>query len=418
VLLDLERKMGAIKLPQLAWYGRSEEEYQLPNGWQIEICNMNGYDQPAMTPSEIRIALDNPIGSQTLIEMAQGKKEAVIIFDDMSRITHTSDFVPHVLQDLADAGVEDKNIRFVCATGCHGALTRIDFVKKLGENVLERFPVYNHNPFGNCVSIGKTKTFGTDVSINEEVMKCDLKIAIGGVVPHAMTGFGGGGKIILPGISSFESTRFNHHIAQRDWVPSKMGMGNFDENPVRIDIEEAATISGLNFIINVLYNKWGETAQVFCGALKPAYAAAIKESKIHYFTPHVQDKDIVIANAFVKSTEASGCLNIAYTAFGKKGGDILLIANEPAGQITHYLFGSFGCDSCGPEYIPKKLPPNVNRLIIFSKYHDVASRKSFPVSEKVKYLDNWSEVLKVLKLDYPASAGVAVFPYAEMQYTR
>jgi nickel-dependent lactate racemase len=69
--------------------------------------------------------------------------------------------------------------------------------------VLKRFPVYNHNPFNNCVPIGTTKTFGTEVSINAEVMKSDLKIAIGGIVPHGMTGFGGGGKIILPGVASF-----------------------------------------------------------------------------------------------------------------------------------------------------------------------------------------------------------------------
>jgi hypothetical protein len=42
----------------------------------------------------------------------------------------------------------------------------------------------------------------------------------------------------------------------------------------------------------------------------------------------------------------------------------------------------------------------------------------FPVSEKVIFLDKWSEVLKVLEADYPSSARVAVFPYAEMQYTR
>jgi len=409
--------MGMIKLPQLAWHGKKEEEYPLPDRWQIGICNMTGFDQPAMKPSAIRTALDNPIGTRPIKELARGKKQVVILFDDMSRVTHTFDFVPHVLQALADAGIEDKNIRFICAAGCHGALTRLDFVKKLGENVLERFPVYNHNPFGNCVAVGKTKTLGTEVAVNEEVMKCDFKIAIGGIVPHGMSGFGGGGKIILPGVASFDSTRHNHHIAQFELPSGKIGMGNFDENPIRLDIEEAAALAGLDFIINVLYNKWGETAQVFAGALKPAYAAGVNESKKHYFTPPVHDRDIVIANAFVKASEASGCLNIAYPAIGQKGGDIVLVANEPAGQIVHYLFGTFGCESCGPEYKMKALPSKVNRLIVYSKYHDMANRSTFPRSEKVIFLDKWTEVLKLLEADYPSSADVAVFPYAEMQYT-
>ena len=195
--------MGTIRLPHLAWHGGDEGVYKLPDRWQLEICNMTGYDQLAMTPAEIRHALENPIGAKPIKELAKGKQHVVVLFDDMSRITRTFDIVPHVLQDLAEAGIADENIRFVCATGCHGPLTRLDFVKKLGEDVLRRFPVYNHNPFNNCISIGKTKTFGTEVSINAEVIKCDMKIAIGGIVPHGMSGFGGGGKIILPGVGHF-----------------------------------------------------------------------------------------------------------------------------------------------------------------------------------------------------------------------
>ena len=126
--------MAVIKLPQLAWHGRSEAQYRLPDNWQIETCQMTGYDLPAMTPSAIRQALDNPIGTKPLKELAKGKLQVVILFDDMSRITRTFDFIPHILRELADAGIEDKNIRFICATGCHGALTRLDFVKKLGED--------------------------------------------------------------------------------------------------------------------------------------------------------------------------------------------------------------------------------------------------------------------------------------------
>jgi len=410
--------MGTIRLPQLAWYGRKEAEYPLPDRWQIEMCHMTGSDEPAMTSSEIRKALANPIGTGPIRELARGKKQVVIIFDDMSRVTRTFEFVPHVLQEMAEAGIEDKNIRFVCAAGCHGALTRLDFVKKLGESVLARFPVYNHNPFNNCVPIGRTKTFNTEVSVNEEVMKCDLKIAIGGIVPHGMSGFGGGGKIILPGVASFDATRHNHHIVHFELPPGKAGVGIFDENPVRLDIEEAASLAGLDFIINVLYNRWGETARVFAGALKPAYAAGVAESKKHYFTPPVQDKDIVIANAFVKANEASSCLNIAYPAVGQKGGDVVLVANEPAGQIVHYMLGSFGCEICGPEYKVKVVPVKVKRLIVCSEYPDIAGRSTFPKSEKVMFLDKWSEVLKILEADYPSFANVAVFPYAEMQYTR
>jgi hypothetical protein len=34
------------------------------------------------------------------------------------------------------------------------------------------------------------------------------------------------------------------------------------------------------------------------------------------------------------------------------------------------------------------------------------------------FVDKWDDVLKILEADYPSAADVAVFPYAEMQYTR
>ena len=234
--------MSFINLPQLSWYGTKELRLSLPDRWEVETGNIAGYKQAAMKAKEIRTALDNPIGTKPLSELARGKIEVVILFDDTSRITRAAEIVPHILDALATSGIQDKNIRFVCALGSHGALNRIDFVKKLGEEVLKRFPVYNHNPFGNCVNIGKTKTWATEVAINAEVMKCELKIAIGMVVPHPSSGFGGGGKIILPGVSSIAAIQHNHHCFYRDirQMRDTMGVGLFDDNPMRLDIEEAA----------------------------------------------------------------------------------------------------------------------------------------------------------------------------------
>lgn len=260
--------MPTIELPELNWYGSKLQGFSLPDRWQVNVYNMSGYNKTAMKSAEIRAVLNNPIGTKPLKELASGKKEVVIIFDDMSRVTRTAEIVHEILLELAEAGIRDKQIRFVCSLGCHGALTRIDFAKKLGEDVLARFPVYNHNPFGNCVSVGKTKTYGTDVEVNEEVMSCDFKIAVGAVVPHPMSGFGGGGKIILPGVCSFKSIQHNHEGCYRDMAAlrGKLGSGRYDENPMAVDIEEAAEMIGLDFLVNALLNSNGETAGLFAGA--------------------------------------------------------------------------------------------------------------------------------------------------------
>ncbi|MDD4876480.1 MAG: lactate racemase domain-containing protein, partial [Dehalococcoidales bacterium] len=204
--------MNIIKVPQLAWYDTKDLELSLPDDWQIEVFNMAGYNRPALEPAGIKASINNPIGIPPIRELAKGKKEVVIIFDDITRVTRTAKIVPFILEELADAGIPDNRIRFVAALGLHAAMWREHFVKKLGGDIVARFPVYNHNPFTNCIYVGTTATYGTKVYANEEVMKCDLKIAISSVVPHRMSGFGGGSKIILPGVVSFETTDHNHRM--------------------------------------------------------------------------------------------------------------------------------------------------------------------------------------------------------------
>lgn len=411
--------MSIITLPTLAWYGMKEMELPVPDDWKVETVNMAGHDKTALTPEQIKAAISDTIGKPSISEMARGKKEVVIIFDDMTRVTRIYDMVPHVLAELADAGIPDSAIRFICALGCHGSYTRDHLVKKVGEDVMARFPVYNHNAFGNCTYAGKTKTYGTDVYVNEEVMKCDLKIAIGSVVPHPMNGFGGGGKIILPGVTSFQTTQQNHMSFYQMMAQPRdnriAGMGIFDENLLRMDIEESATLAGLDIMVNCLVNSRGETTAVFAGDLKLSYAAAVQASKPHYLTPQSEANDIAIANTFAKSNEGFIGAAIAYRSVAP-GGDVVLIANAPDGQVVHYLLGPFGNSSFGPLRQAARVPSQVGRLIVFTEYPDFASHSWFGESDKITFLHRWEDVLDVLKKSHSAGSKVAVYPSAEIQY--
>jgi nickel-dependent lactate racemase len=409
-----------IVLPQLAWYGAKKLELAVPDDWKVEICHMAGYDRPHMGPDAMESAVSHPPGMPGLREYARGKKQVVILFDDMARVTRTAEIVPFVLAELAAAGINDEQVRFIAACGCHGALDRNDFVKKLGEDVLKRFPVYNHDPFDNCVYAGTTSG-GTKLNINAEVMKCDLKIGIGSIVPHIMAGFGGGGKIILPGVASYETVLSFHSpraaSGGEKFNDTVTGMGIIKSNPRRKDTDEAADIAGLDMKIDALVNMWGETAALFAGKPRKAYDAALEAAVKHYLTPVARDKDIVIANTFAKANEAASGLSIAIPALSKKGGDIVLIANAPGGQATHYLMGPFGNEIGGKLQLRLKLPPQVNRLIIYNEYPELASRRYLENTDKVIMTDNWAEVLRLLRESHADGAKVAVYPNSDIQYS-
>jgi len=410
---------GTIILPQLAWHGVKEFKLTLPENWQVEVCNMAGYNRPHLKPTGIKKAIAGPIGLPPLREYARSKKEVVILFDDMARVTRVAEIVPHVLAELTAAGIGDSQIRFIAACGCHGALNRADFIKKLGEDVLTRFPVYNHSPFDNCVYAGTT-TGGTKIYINAEVMRCDLKIGIGSIVPHIMAGFGGGSKIVLPGVAAYETILALHSprapSRKRGFSDTVTGMGAFEDNPRRRDIDEAAGIVGLDMKIDAIVNMWGETAAIFAGASELAYAAALEEARAHYLTPLARDSDIVIANTFAKANEAISGLLIAFPSVSRKGGDVVLIANAPEGQATHYLMGPFGNTIGGKLRLQMKTPANVNRLIVFSEYPELSSKNYLEDTDKVVLMHDWDDVLTLLKKNHRSGTKVAVYPDADIQY--
>jgi nickel-dependent lactate racemase len=410
---------NTVNLPQLAWHGVKNLKLAFPESWQIEVCNLEGHDRPRMKAAEIKNAIAGPIGMAPLREYARGKKEAVIIFDDMTRVTRVAEIVPHVLAELAAAGIADGQIRFIAASGCHGAMDRGDFVKKLGEDVLRRFPVYNHSPFANCVYAGTTGR-GVKLYINAEFMKCDLKIGIGSVVPHIMAGFGGGGKIVLPGVASYETVLALHvsRTASGDleYKDAITGMGAIRDNPRRREINEAAEIVGLDMKIDAIVNGRGETAGIFAGKPAPEYAAALEAAREHYLTPSAENCDIVVANTFAKANEAVSGLLVAFPSVSKKGGDVVLIANAPEGQMTHYLMGPFGNEIGGKLQLKMQIPENVKRLIIYNEYPELASRYYLEDTEKVIMMHDRTDVLKLLEAGHGPGTKVAVYPNADMQY--
>src|SRR3989304_2781309 len=128
--------MSSIKLPQYIWHNQKDVEYPLPDSWKTTIHNIAGCNKPALKPAGIKKAIASPIGMPPLRELARGKKEVVIIFDDMTRGTRAADIVPFVLEELHEAGTTDNQIRFIAAVANHQALDRSAMAKKLGEGIV------------------------------------------------------------------------------------------------------------------------------------------------------------------------------------------------------------------------------------------------------------------------------------------
>jgi nickel-dependent lactate racemase len=394
-----------MKLPQMAWESPQEQDFFLPDSWDVTVGNIAGHDRLALSDDQIRASIGNPIGTPPIRELAKGKKEVAIIIDDMTRVTRIAKIVPHILNELSTVGIADGNIRFISALGSHGTMDRTDFAKKLGEETVARFPCYNHNAFNNCTYIGTT-SYGNEVHINTEVMKCDFKIAIGSITPHPRAIFSGGGKIILPGVASIETIVANHTLPSGD---------DYRSMPRNIEKEEAARMAGLDMLIECIYNMWGDSVAIFAGAESQAHAAAVEDARSHYRTDKAESQDIVIANAYAKASEAY-IASRAAASLSQSGGDLVVIANAPEGQVSHYLMGRWGKNLWGQLNKQAPLPTQINHLIWYSQYPEASALKSNEAPGRMLLMSKWDDVIAFLSERYQGGTKVAVYPSADIQY--
>lgn len=409
-----------IRLPQRAWFGDTEIEISFPEDWQVSVHGMAADSQKQLSDGEIGDAVRNPKGCPPLRELARGRKEAVIIFDDLSRPTPVAAIVPHILEELHGAGLEDNQVRFIAALGAHGAHTRLDFEKKLGAGVISRYRVYNHNPYENCTEIGTTSR-GTKVSINSEAANCDLKVAVGCILPHPFMGFGGGGKIILPGIASMDSIHANHMLAGIQLLGQGLspvdGLGWTDGNEGLLDVEEAAAMAGLDFKVDALLDSRRRIIGLAAGHPAEAHRAGVERARDLYSTSKPDGVEVVVANANAKACEAAIAVLFTAQSLREDGGDLVLIVDSPIGQITHYLLGAFGKETGGRLWNPGGfLPPRVKRIIVMTEYPDYNAGEWFGPQELLHWVRSWDEVMELLQQNCGPGTKAAVFVDGTMQY--
>jgi nickel-dependent lactate racemase len=417
--------MAFFRLMQYPWSENPHEvDFYVPDSWDVNVYHIAGQNKPELSAEQISARVANPIGTPRLKDLAKGKEQVCILFDDLARGTPTYRLIPAVLAELKAGGIKDEQIQFICAQGNHMISDRSLLARKVGSDIVARYPVFFHVPFFNCTPLGKT-SFGTKVEINTEVMACDLKIVIQATTPHLYFGFGGGGKIVMPGVSSIDAVREHHQVIHKAYRQALHNMtdatGMFDGNPSPQDALEMARMAGINFVVNCLLNETGGVTDIFSGDIGEAFQASVAEAKKHYEVPDVRDHDIVISNAYCKATEAHHATDAAFLPVKRTGGTAVIIANTHQGQMQHYLVGAWGMAAGrrSQQRGYRTMPEWVRHCILFSEFPEARARYRITEKDlsKTIFPTHWTEVVTKLIEWHGFNAKVAVYPDGTNQYT-
>jgi nickel-dependent lactate racemase len=405
------RKVKKVKMNIDAFYSDQEIELWFPENWDVTECRMAGHDKPSLSDDEMRSALQSPLGTPRLSQMAKGAKKVCILFDDIAKPTPVNRIIPFMLEELHEAGIAPEQIRLVCALGTHRPHTTAEFLVKLGREIAEKYPVFNHNIWENLVDVGQTSR-GTPILVNREFASCDLRLGVGSIFPHPRSGFSGGGKIVMPGVAGMETIAYHHKNRTQNAEE-----GRVEDNVHRLDLEEAARLAGLHFMVNVVLNNRRGVVGLFAGDMVDSHRAAAKLGAQVYRTQMVYGVDVVVANSYpdeMQLIKTMGCVGRCVRA----GGDVVLWDQGVEPQIVHQLGGRFGTDYGGRLFDSSRRPKLLEksaRIIIVSPCLTKAQKLDVGPAEKVIHCRNWAEALVELLSKNGPGTKVGVYPYAPMQ---
>lgn len=314
--------------------GTRIETVEVPEQHLLEILEPNEVTVARRGVEAVDYALENPIGAPKLRELLQPGQKVAIITSDITRPMPTATVMPSLLDEIYRTGVRPQDVTLVFALGSHRPHTEEEKRKLAGERAYHEINIEDSNP-NDCIHLGTTKA-GTPVDITRTVAEADVRICLGNIEYHYFAGYSGGAKAIMPGVSTREAIQCNH----RFMVDDRACAGNLEDNPIRSDIEEAAAICGIDYILNVVLDEHKKIIYAVAGDVTKAHRAGTAFLDTLFLKRLQKRADIVL----VSQGGAPKDLNLYQTQKAldnskhavREGGTIILIGSckEGLGERT------------------------------------------------------------------------------------
>ena len=271
-------------------FGNGIQMLEVPDANVSEILVPNEIDSSLSAEEAVRGALENPISSPRLRDMVKTGEKIAIVTSDITRPMPTYAVMPFLFKEFEAAGVSDKDITLVFALGSHRKHTDEEKIKLAGEETFKRIACIDGD-VKDCVHLGTTVR-GTPVDIVRTVAEADKRICLGNIEYHYFAGYSGGAKAIMPGVSTRDAIQSNHRMM----IKKDACAGNLDTNPLRQDIEEAARICGVDFILNVVLDEHKKIIYAIAGDLVKAHREGCRFLDTLYGKRIKQKADIVVVS--------------------------------------------------------------------------------------------------------------------------
>ncbi len=322
-------------------FGKHGLDVPLPEGPDYLLVESRSAAPIADVDAALARALDHPIASAPLADLARGKRTAAISVCDITRPAPNSVTLPPLLARLHAAGIPPEGVTILIATGLHRTATEDEIRTILGPDIAARYCVVNHDArdFAAHRHLG-TSTNGVPVYIDHRFLDADLHITLGFIEQHLMLGFSGGRKLIAPGVAAQETIKVIH--SPRFMREPLATEGSVENNPLHAELLEIAGMARHDFMLDVTLTRDRGISGIFAGDPVRAHAAGVDFMRRTSTTPVAVLCDAVITSSAGHPLD----LTFYQTAKGITAAQHIV---KPGGRIL--LLGECAEGIGSPEYV-------------------------------------------------------------------
>lgn len=223
-----------------------------------------------------------------------------IVVADKTRLCGYKTYLPWILDILHQKGIENRQVTFFIAYGTHARQSDEECLNIYG-NIYQKYRFVHHDSNNKSLFtyLGKTKR-GTEVHIRKDLLKSDLIITFGAVSHHYFAGYGGGRKLLFPGLG-YKPDIYQNHGLFLDKNLKKLNIGcrpgNLENNPLAQDLKQVDDFIKIQRVsIHGILDSKGQARQLIAGKTYNDFLTAGKTLDSYYKTMTDKHYGLVIAS--------------------------------------------------------------------------------------------------------------------------
>jgi len=256
-----------------------------------------------------------------------------IVISDKTRLCGYPLYLPWVTETLLKKGAKKDSITFYIAYGTHPKQTEEESLRSYGETY-KKYRFVHHDCYdeASLIKLG-TSVSGTPVKIRRDAVQSSLLITFGAISHHYFAGYGGGRKLLFPGLADRKSIYHNHGLfldRQNRKLTANCQPGKLEGNPLAEDLKEIDNLMPPKISIHGILNSKGEVCQLKVGKTYSDFLSACYEYDSYYRSGTDKKYDLVLASSGgypkdINFIQAHKSVHNA-AAFVKDGGKLVILS--------------------------------------------------------------------------------------------